>query len=126
MINSDLVTRVELAPLERLTTHSYRHLACNHKSIQRILQLKRWQVRKRPWIPTSRPEPAALPRAPEQNGLIERSFRPFKEECIWQHRFESLGQARAVISRWIRHYNEERPQQSLGYMAPGSYLALTA
>ncbi|MCE8023184.1 integrase core domain-containing protein [Billgrantia aerodenitrificans] len=59
-------------------------------------------------------------------GLVECSFRLFKEECIWQHRFESLGQARAVISRWIRHYNEEQPHQSLGYVAPGAHPALTA
>ncbi|NQY71967.1 MAG: transposase, partial [Halomonas sp.] len=30
---------------------------------------------------------------PEQNGLVERFFRSLKEECIWQHRFEPLGQA---------------------------------
>ncbi|WP_141246933.1 integrase core domain-containing protein [Halomonas salipaludis] len=34
-----------------------------------------------------------------------------KEECIWQHRFESLGQARSVISRWGRYYKDERPHQ---------------
>ncbi|MBN8412139.1 DDE-type integrase/transposase/recombinase [Halomonas litopenaei] len=33
------------------------------------------------------------PSTPEQNGLVERFFRPVQEECIWQHRFESLGQA---------------------------------
>ncbi|MGM0988764.1 MAG: integrase core domain-containing protein [Pseudomonadota bacterium] len=49
-----------------------------------------------------------------------------KEECIWQHRFESLGQARAVIGRWIRYYNEERPHQSLGYVAPRAHPALAA
>ncbi|MEQ5767648.1 integrase core domain-containing protein [Halomonas sp. H33-56] len=32
---------------------------------------------------------------------MERFFRSLKEECIWQHRFESLGQARIVIERWI-------------------------
>lgn len=37
---------------------------------------------------------------------------------VWLHRFESLGQARAVVGRWIRYYNEERPHQSLGYVAP--------
>ncbi|WP_445005655.1 integrase core domain-containing protein [Halomonas mongoliensis] len=43
-----------------------------------------------------------------------------------QHRFESLGQARAVIRRWIRYYNEERPNQSLGYVAPRAHPALAA
>ncbi|MGR2737174.1 integrase core domain-containing protein [Billgrantia sp. Q4P2] len=31
---------------------------------------------------------------------------------------ESLGQARAFIDRWIRHYNEERSNHSLGHVAP--------
>ncbi|MFO8045848.1 MAG: DDE-type integrase/transposase/recombinase, partial [Halomonas sp.] len=35
----------------------------------------------------------AMPYTPEQNGLVERFFRSLKEEGIWQHRFESLGQA---------------------------------
>ncbi|WP_425338676.1 integrase core domain-containing protein [Halomonas salinarum] len=56
---------------------------------------------------------------------MERFFRSLKEECIWQHRFESLGQARIVISRWIQYYNEERPHQALGYVAPRAHLALT-
>ncbi|MGK0545058.1 IS3 family transposase [Halomonas cupida] len=211
-INTELTTRVKQT-LEQFPTYGYRRLACvlgeNRKPIQRILQLKGWQVRKRPqgfrpraWsLPSvaSRPnerwatdlthvwcgkdrraslaviidfctreilgwrlsdngssktaeaaleealvhqfgalgrihQPLALrsdndlvfssrhytatvkaykltqefttPYTPEQNGLVERFFRPLKEECIWQHRFESLGQARAVISRWIRYYNE--------------------
>ncbi|MFO8047280.1 MAG: integrase core domain-containing protein [Halomonas sp.] len=60
------------------------------------------------------------PYTPEQNGLVARFFRSLKEEGIWQHRFESLGQARVVIGRWIRYDNEERPHQSLGYVAPPS------
>ena len=66
------------------------------------------------------------PYTPEQNGLVERFFRSLKEECIWQQHFESLGQARAVIGRWIRYYNEHRPHQSLGYVAPRAHPALVA
>ncbi|KFF50677.1 hypothetical protein GY26_00770 [Gammaproteobacteria bacterium MFB021] len=61
-----------------------------------------------------------------QNGLVERFFRSLKEECIWQHRFESLGQARAVISQWMRYYNDERPHQPLGYVEPRAHPALVA
>lgn len=63
------------------------------------------------------------PYTPEQKGLVERFFQPLKEECIWQYRFESLGQARAVISRWIRYYSHI---QSLGYVAPRAHPALAA
>jgi len=66
------------------------------------------------------------PYTPEQNGLVERFIRTLKEECLWQHRFESLGQAREVISRWIRYYNLERPHQALGYQAPSEVMAIAA
>ena len=45
---------------------------------------------------------------------MERFIKSLKEECVWQHRFESLSQARSVGS-WIRHTNTERPYQALGY-----------
>ncbi|WP_408033340.1 transposase [Thermodesulfatator autotrophicus] len=66
------------------------------------------------------------PYTPEQNGLVERFIRTLKEECIWQHRFESLAQAREVISSWIRYYNLERPHQALEYQAPSDMLAIAA
>ncbi|WP_197030442.1 hypothetical protein [Halomonas sp. BC04] len=51
VINAELAIRVKLA-LDRFPTYGYRRLACvlgeNRKPIQRILQLKGWQVRKRP------------------------------------------------------------------------------
>jgi len=42
---------------------------------------------------------------------LERFIRTLKEECLWQHGFESLAQAREVIRSWIRYYNLERPHQ---------------
>ena len=61
------------------------------------------------------------PYTPEQNGLIERFFRSLKEECVWQHRFESFEHARREITRWIEWYNRERPHQSLGYLGPREF-----
>lgn len=63
------------------------------------------------------------PYTPEQNGLIERFFRTLKEECVWQHQFESFEHARRVITRWITWYNQGRPHQSLGYLSPARYRA---
>jgi putative transposase len=57
---------------------------------------------------------------------MERFFRSLKEECIWQHRFESLAHARHVVSQWIRFYNDERPHQSLGYAVPSAHPALAS
>ncbi len=39
------------------------------------------------------------PYTPEQNGMIERFFRSLKEECVWQHAFQSFADARR-IRRW--------------------------
>lgn len=61
------------------------------------------------------------PYTPQQNGLIERFFRSVKEECVWQHRFESFEEARQIIHRWLRWYNEERPHQALQYRSPRQF-----
>jgi putative transposase len=64
------------------------------------------------------------PYTPEQNGVIERFIRSLKEECVWQHVFESLSHAHHVIALWVRHYNTERPHQALGYRVPAEAHAL--
>jgi putative transposase len=59
----------------------------------------------------------------EHNGIIERCFRSLKEECVWQHVFQSFDDARRIIRYWMRWYNEERPHQVLGYQSPVQYRA---
>ncbi len=59
-----------------------------------------------------------MPYTPEQNGPIESFFRSLKEECVWQHNFESFSEASEKVRSWIRWYNEERPHQALGYQSP--------
>ena len=63
------------------------------------------------------------PYPPEQNGIIERFFRSLKEECVWQHTFQTFEEARRVIRNWMRWYNEARPHQALGYRSPVQYRA---
>jgi putative transposase len=63
------------------------------------------------------------PYTPEQNGIVERFFRSLKEECVWQHTFESFTDVRREVRSWIRWYNEGRPHQSLGYRSPSQYRA---
>ena len=58
------------------------------------------------------------PYTPEQNGIIERFFRSLKEECVWQHTFQTFEEARRIIRDWVHWYNHERPHQALGYRSP--------
>lgn len=46
---------------------------------------------------------------PDQNEIVERFFRSLKEECVWQHRFESFQHALTVLDRYIGYYNTKRP-----------------
>ena len=64
-----------------------------------------------------------MPYTPEQNGIIERFFRSLKEECVWQHVFQTFDQGRRVIGDWVQWYNQERPQQALGYRSPIQFRA---
>jgi putative transposase len=63
------------------------------------------------------------PYTPEQNGIIERFFRSLKEECVWQHQFDTFAEARRRIRDWIHWYNDDRPHQTLGYLSPRQYRA---
>jgi putative transposase len=44
---------------------------------------------------------------------MERFTKSLKEECVWQHRFESLFRAQSVVGSWTRHDNTEWPHQAL-------------
>lgn len=61
--------------------------------------------------------------SPEQNGIIERFFRSLKDECVWQHVFQTFEEARQAIRNWLQWYNEERPHHALGYRSPVQYRA---
>lgn len=63
------------------------------------------------------------PYTPEQNGLIERFFRTLKEECVWQHQFQTFEEARRIIRDWLHWYNQGRPHSALGYRSPAQYRA---
>ena len=63
------------------------------------------------------------PGKPTQNAYIESFNGKFRDECLNEHWFTTLAQARAVISEWRRDYNESRPHSALGYMTPAEFAA---
>jgi putative transposase len=66
------------------------------------------------------------PYMPEQYGIIERFFRSLKEECVWQHAFQTFEDARHIIRDWVHWYNHIRPHSALGYWSPVQYRAQQA
>lgn len=58
------------------------------------------------------------PGKPTQNAFIESLNGKFRNECLNQHWFRSLEEARSEIDQWREHYNNVRPHSSLGYIPP--------
>ncbi|WP_282829542.1 IS3 family transposase [Pelomonas sp. V22] len=61
------------------------------------------------------------PGRPMQNGYIESFNGKFRDECLNEHWFESLPQARSTIAAWRQDYNEVRPHSSLGRIPPAEF-----
>ena len=61
------------------------------------------------------------PGKPNQNAYVESFNGRLRDECLNEHWFTSLLQARTVIETWRREYNEERPKKALGGMTPSAY-----
>ena len=63
------------------------------------------------------------PGKPTQNAYIESFNGRFRDECLNQHWFTSIGEAREIIENWRIDYNTERPHSSLKYQTPEEFAA---
>lgn len=61
------------------------------------------------------------PGKPMQNGFVESLNGRFRQECLNQHWFRNLDEAKEIIGQWRDHYNNERPHSSLNYMTPVAF-----
>lgn len=58
------------------------------------------------------------PGRPSDNALVEAFNSRFRQECLNQHWFLSLQDAKSKLAAWQHEYNTERPHSALGYLSP--------
>ncbi|VXC91936.1 conserved hypothetical protein [Oceanicaulis sp. 350] len=61
------------------------------------------------------------PGKPTQNAFVESFNGRLRDECLNEHLFSSLREARSLIEDWRIDYNTERPHTALGGLAPCVY-----
>jgi len=63
------------------------------------------------------------PGKPIENAYVESFNGKFRDECLNEHWFVSLAEAKTVIEAWRVDYNTVRPHHSLGQQTPTAYAA---
>jgi putative transposase len=61
------------------------------------------------------------PGKPTENGHVESFNGKFRDECLSQHWFISLADARAIIEQWRIDYNTVRPHSALSNLTPAAF-----
>ncbi len=62
------------------------------------------------------------PGKPTQNAFVESLNGKFRNECLNQHWFRSIDDARHEIDQWREHYNHVRPHSALNYLSPVAFV----
>ena len=58
------------------------------------------------------------PGSPWENGYVESFNGKFRDELLNGEIFDTVTEAKILIEKWRRHYNEIRPHSSLDYRPP--------
>jgi putative transposase len=61
------------------------------------------------------------PGKPNENAYIESFNGKFRDECLNEHWFVTMAQARRIIEAWRVEYNTERTHSSLGDLTPEEF-----
>jgi len=64
------------------------------------------------------------PGKPSQNGFVEGFNSTLRDQCLNEHWFLTLNDARELIEDWRIEYNEIKPHSSLGGLPPSVYAAM--
>jgi transposase InsO family protein len=65
------------------------------------------------------------PGSPWENGYIESFNGKLRDELLNREVFDTLTEAKVLLERWRREYNQVRPHSSLGYRPPAPEAVLT-
>jgi putative transposase len=65
------------------------------------------------------------PGKPNQNAYVESFNGRLRDECLNEHWFLSLAEARDTVEAWRLDYNGLRPHRSLGNVPPAEFEQLT-
>ena len=63
------------------------------------------------------------PGKPMQNGFVESFNGRLRDECLNEHLFTNLNEARQIIEAWRIDYNTNRPHTSLNGLTPTEFAA---
>ena len=66
------------------------------------------------------------PGKPIQNAHCESFHGRLRDECLNEHWFLSLGDARHIVEAWRQDYNRDRPHSALGYRTPEEFAQVAA
>jgi IS30 family transposase len=64
------------------------------------------------------------PGSPWENGYVESFNGKLRDELLNGELFDTLLEAKVLVSRWRRHHNAVRPHSSLGYRSLASETVL--
>src|ERR1700675_1438656 len=76
------------------------------------------------WVPGRVTWHYIEPGKPVQNAYIESFNSRLRDECLNEHLFGSLAEARQIIEAWRLDYNHARPHSSLGTLTPSEFAEL--
>lgn len=62
------------------------------------------------------------PGKPAQNAYIERFNRSYREAVLDMYLFQNIPEAQKITNSWLKHYNEERPHESLNNQSPRNFI----
>lgn len=76
------------------------------------------------WLAENQIEWSAIPKgSPQQNAVVERFNRTYREDVLDANVFYSIEHAQSLTEEWLIEYNTVREHEALGYQTPASYAA---